>query len=131
MEDIERTDTYDNYKTLYVDYSNKIPVVALVIKSHSCGGSMWTHLNNHYSNYGKRPVKIIVEDMEFSKALIVKHKPDILILSNPAGANYQYTKESMKELVDWATETKKVRILGTFCVFYHVVTGGGTTTDHR
>jgi len=94
-------------------------VAAIIVKSWG-SNPVWGDLNVNWSTYGTIPVFIdytTLINSDFTYADLVNSNADVVILSDPAGGNQQYSSAEVAALVKYIKAGHV--IVGTFMTFQH------------
>jgi hypothetical protein len=101
-------------------------VTILFLKSWECGGgeTLWDNLKTKWPNFGTIPISIddttyICADFTYQD--IVNMAPDVLVLSDPAGGEEQYSAAEIQAVTDYAGAGHVV--VGTYLVFQYAPAG--------
>ena len=109
-------------RPLHVTPLRKQPgtVTILFLKSWECigGQTLWDDLKTNWPNFGNIPISIddttyICADFTYQD--IVNMAPNVLVLSDPAGGNQQYSKAEIQAVQQYANSGHVV--VGTYAVF--------------
>jgi hypothetical protein len=94
---------------------------AVVVKSWNSTESalIWPHINAYWWKYGNTEVTIddssLIDVQSFTLQDLINSGADVIILSNPAGANKQYTQSEIQAVTDYCYAFHN--LLGTHEVF--------------
>jgi hypothetical protein len=124
----------DRMHSLQVTPLHKQPgtVSVLFLTSWECigGQTLWDDLKTNWPNFGSIPITI--DDTtyicsSFTYQDLVNSGADVLVLSDPAGGNYQYTAAENQAIAQYVKSGHVV--VGTYLVFEW--TDNGETWDNR
>jgi hypothetical protein len=97
-------------------------VKVVVLKSWG-STSIWNDMSTNWQNFGKRPVTVddtTYIDSDFTYQDLVQSKAKVIVLSNPAGGEQQYSSAEVAAVAKYAEEGHTV--IGTYIVFQWVDT---------
>jgi len=92
---------------------------AAVLRSWSQGGaSAWQELNQEWSQYGPVPIAVDTSlgNRTITYATLVASGADVVILSDPAGGNVQYSPAEIADLAHYVEDGHG--LIGTYATFY-------------
>ena len=105
-------------------------VTAIIVKSWG-DNPVWADLNADWSSYGTIPVSIdhtTLLQSDFTYADLVNANADVLILSDPAGGNQQYSSAEVAAIAKYVKAGHS--ILGTYLTFEYT-NENNETSDNR